>query len=356
MRAPTFLQRMQASSALAGLIFLTTPLFGEPLDSVEAEDKAPELGAHNPLPLSLINPAPVNSRDVPAAFRRAVPTSVADLKAMQQHITALVPRLAPAVVEVEVGFASGSGVIVSADGLVLTAGHVAGTPSRNVSFVLPDGTRTRGKTLGSDFESDTGLMQITEKGPWPHVPVGELKDAHIGDWVLALGHPGGFDARRSLVVRLGRIIRMAPGLLQSDCPISPGDSGGPLFDMHGRVIGIHTSITSSIAENFHVAITEYVDTWDQLVQAQTVSVGAYATDGAAGCRLTRIDEEGPAFKAGLKVGDLILKVDGREIKSSASFQRWVLEAQPGEVLNVEIKRGERTLVIPLKPERATLRH
>ena len=86
--------------------------------------------------------------------------------------------------------------------------------------------------------------------------------------MLALGHPGGFDLRRSLVVRLGRIIRLETDALQTDCTISPGDSGGPLFDMHGRVIGIHSAISTSPAENFHVSVTEFYDSWDELVRAR----------------------------------------------------------------------------------------
>jgi serine protease Do len=208
-------------------------------------------------------------------------------------------------------------------------------------------------------------MQITGDGPWPHVPVGELDQARIGDWVLALGHPGGFDLGRSPVVRLGRIIRLMPGVIQTDCTISPGDSGGPLFDMHGRVVGIHTSISSSLAENFHVPITEYADTWDQLVKAQTSSenellasmiVGAETKDEGASCRVSMVEKNGPAFKAGLKVGDLIQKVEGREIKASASFRRWVAESKPGETITVEVKRRDQVLSLPLKPEAAPPRH
>jgi serine protease Do len=279
---------------------------------------------------------------------------------MEQHIKSLVPRLSKAVVAVEVDYASGSGVVISQDGLVLTAGHVSGRPNREVTFTFPDGRKARGKTLGAESDSDTGLMRITSAGPWPHVPVGELEHASVGDWVLALGHPGGFDLGRSLVVRLGRIIRLAPGVLQTDCTISPGDSGGPLFDMHGRVIGIHTSISSSLAENFHVPITEYAETWDQLVKSEDklprMFVGAEAKDEAAGCRVSEVEKNSPASKAGLKVGDLILKVEGREIKASASFLRWVGETKPGEVLDLEIKRGARVFTLPLKPESAPPRH
>src|ERR1035441_5427148 len=88
----------------------------------------------------------------------------------------------------------------------------------------------------------------------------------LNGWVLALGHPGGFDRRRPLVVRLGRIIRLESDALQTDCTISPGDSGGPLLDMHGRIVGIHSAISSSLADNFHVAVTEFYDNWNVLAK------------------------------------------------------------------------------------------
>lgn len=226
-------------------------------------------------------------------------------------------------------------------------------------FTFADGKSARGRTLGVDLDNDTGLMQITDSGPWPHAAMGDLSEARIGDWVLALGHPGGFDLRRSLVMRLGRVLRLTADVLQTDCPISPGDSGGPLFDMYGRVIGIHSSISSSVAENFHVAITQYYDDWERLINGPKLStlaytprvyIGAVAVDDVAGCRLRAIDKDSPAYRAGLKEGDLVLKVEGREIKVSASFKRWLAEAQPGETLDLEIKRGEKLLTVNLKLE------
>ena len=230
-------------------------------------------------------PTPARRADLPTAFIWNAPTSLADLKSMERHVKALAARVSPAVVAVEVGNGSGSGVVISADGLVLTAGHVCGGPDRTVRFTFPDGKTARGKTLGRNYESDTGLMRITDRGPWPHAAMGDLAQARVGDWVLALGHPGGFDLRRSLVVRLGRIIRLEAGALQTDCTISPGDSGGPLLDMHGRVIGIHSAISTSVAENFHVAVTEFYDGWDRAGQrSQRGGAGA----GAPGlCRRQR---------------------------------------------------------------------
>jgi serine protease Do len=325
--------------------------------SVDLQKGGPDTGVGASKSGTVPKPTPGARKPMAVAFGKSEPTSVADLKAMERHVTALVQRVSPAVVAVEVGLSSGSGVVISADGLVLCAGHVCGRPNREVHFTFPDGKSVRGKTLGVDLESDAGLMRITDRGPWPNVPMGELESAHRGDWVLALGHPGGFDLKRSLVVRLGRILRLEPDLLQTDCPISPGDSGGPLFDMSGRVIGIHSFISDSTTENFHVPIGEFYDGWDQLLDGEggwapefRAYLGADSRDDAAGCRLSAVEVNGPGFNAGLRVGDLILRVEGRDIKSSATFQHWLADARPGDVLKLEIKRGDTLLERDVKLE------
>jgi len=303
-------------------------------------------------------PAAVNRDELPAVFRKDAPTSLADLRAIEDRVTALVARVSPAVVAVELGNASGSGVVISADGLVLTAGHVAERAGRRLSLKFPDGKTVLGKTLGVDEDADTGLIQITGPGPWPHVSVGDLDHAQRGDWTLALGHPGGFDATRSLVTRLGRIIRLMPGVVQTDCTIFPGDSGGPLFDMSGRVIAVHTAIASSTADNFHVPITEFYDTWAQLSgpperppdrppEQPRSYAGASVVDDAGVCRVDKIDKSSPAAKAGFKKGDVVLKVNGRAIGASAAFRRWLAESAPGDILNLEIKRGDKVLSLPI---------
>jgi serine protease Do len=318
----------------------------------------------NALP-AVPRPSPAYRSDLRPAFSKHVPTTLADLRSMQQHIEALAARVSPTVVAVEVGSGSGSGVIISADGLVLTAGHVCGGPDRDVRFTFPNGKTARGKTLGANRENDTGLMRITDRGPWPHAEMGDLRQALIGDWVLALGHPGGFDLRRSLVVRLGRIIRLEPDMLQTDCTISPGDSGGPLFDMHGRVVGIHSAISTSVAENFHVPVTEFYEGWKLLVKAPAANkppdkpqayLGARGEDDPDGCRLTAVDKDSPAAKAGLKVGDLVVKVDEREVRLYASLLRWVAETEPGETLNLEVKRGDELRSFEVKLEASPEKH
>jgi serine protease Do len=305
-------------------------------------------------------PVPVSIEDLPAAFNKPAPTSLSDLREIQDRVAALVTQVSPAVVAVELGHSSGSGVVISADGLVLTAGHVGGWVGHPATFTFPNGKIAKGKTIGVDEDSDTGLMQITDPGPWPHVGVGELKHAHLGDWALALGNPGGYDAKRSLVVRLGRIIRLMPGVVQTDCMIFPGDSGGPLFDMYGRVIGVHTAIAISADENFHVPITEFFETWSDLVgppspPAPTPSparpmayCGLSVIDDAEGCCLSKIEKNSPAAKANLRAGDHVLKVDGRRIEVSASFLEWIAESEPGETLRLDIKRGNKSFPVQIK--------
>ena len=128
--------------------------------------------------------------------------------------------------------------------------------------------------------------------------------------------------------------------------------------MYGRVVAIHSFISSSLSANFHVPITEYYDSWERLVRggqppAARAYFGATWADDASGCRLAVIDGNSPAFRAGLKAGDIVTKVDGRDLKTAATLQRWLSETEPGETLTLELKRGDKTLsrkvrVDPLK--------
>ncbi|MCI0534004.1 MAG: S1C family serine protease [Verrucomicrobiales bacterium] len=307
---------------------------------------APQTGLF-PVPV----PALARPGNLPNAFRQDTPASLADLRFMEKHVRNLVGQVSPAVVAVRVGGSTGSGVVISADGLVLCAAHVCGQPNREVRFTFPNGRSARGTTLGTDHEMDAGLMRITDKGPWPHASIGQVTQSSLGDWVLALGHPGGFDAQRPAVVRLGRIISLTQSALRTDCTLLGGDSGGPLFDMYGRVIGIHSRISESTAENFHVPIARYVETWVRLAKGENwggsagSSIGAGYADHPDGCQLNRIDENGPAFKAGLRVGDVVTKMNGRTIKNSGAFRQYVRQSKPGESITLEVKRETEKLFI-----------
>ncbi|MBN2579520.1 MAG: trypsin-like peptidase domain-containing protein [Pirellulales bacterium] len=192
------------------------------------------------------------------------PKNPAELGALEQQIKAVAAKATPAVVGVQIGNSRGSGVIVSRDGLVLTAGHVVGKSNQPVTFFFSDGKTAKGKTLGIFASADAGMMKITDPGKYPHVKLGHSAELQPGQWCLALGHPLGYQPGRPPVLRIGRILNVHPPMIQTDCPIVGGDSGGPLFDLSGRVIAINSRISASTAANFHVAIDVFRDTWDRL--------------------------------------------------------------------------------------------
>ena len=203
-------------------------------------------------------------------LKKPVPETQRDLLAIQNAAMEVAEKVRPATVGLMLRNAMGSGVIISEDGYILTAAHVVGRPGREVDVLLPDGTKTTAISLGLHTSADGALCKIKETGKkWPFVPFIEKRQApKIGDWCIAMGHPGGFDEERGPPVRVGRIIDSKSTVLRTDCPITSGDSGGPLLDMQGRVIGIHSRITQSLTENYHVPATAYRDAWDRLVEGE----------------------------------------------------------------------------------------
>jgi hypothetical protein len=198
----------------------------------------------------------------------ATPATVADLKVMQAQVQAALKKALPATVGIRVGGTTGSGVIVSADGYVLVSGQVSGEPNRRCTIILADGREVRGKTLGANAVVDSGLIQITDKGKWDFVEMGDSARLRPGQWCIALGHPGGVKKGRTPVVRLGRVLHSARALIQTDCTLVGGDFGGPLFDLDGKVIGIHSRIGPAITANFHVPVNTYRETWDRLAKGE----------------------------------------------------------------------------------------
>jgi serine protease Do len=208
------------------------------------------------------------SDQLPLVFGKEQPESIDDLKAIETQVQSVLAKIMPAVVGVRVGPAQGSGAIVTADGYVLTAGHVIGEPDRKAEVTLPDGRKLKAKTLGHNLGIDSGMVKIEGDQEWPHVEMGKSADVKKGQWVLAIGHPRGFNANRSPVVRVGRVLLVNPMFIQTDCPLVNGDSGGPLFDMTGKVIGINSRIGPKITENMHVPVDTYRQTWDRLAKGE----------------------------------------------------------------------------------------
>ena len=191
-----------------------------------------------------------------------------ELRQVEAKVRAITDKLVRCTVGVQIGAVRGSGVIVSEDGYVMTAGHVAGKPGQKVTFFLHDGRSIQGETLGIFKSVDAGLMKITNEGKWPFAARGPHDTPPAGDWCIALGHPLGYQPGRPPVVRVGRILVTHDEVLQTDCPLVGGDSGGPLFDLQGQVIGINSRIGGSTTMNFHVPTRLFLDNWDRLANGE----------------------------------------------------------------------------------------
>jgi serine protease Do len=296
--------------------------------------------------------------ELSTAIRKPIPESIEDLKEIQKQTKAVYDLVSPAVVGIFNNGAAGSGVIVSKDGLVLTAGHVSGEPNKPVTLVMPDGKRLKGVTLGRWGEIDSGMIRITDKydkGEFPYAKMANMADFTLNDWCVALGHPGGYREGRTPVVRVGKLLRVSDKFLQSDCALVGGDSGGPLFDMRGRVIGIHSRIQDNIANNLHVPIGTFRQTWARLVKGSDIGAAWFGVtpdgDSPGQCKLGDVTKNSPADKAGLKVGDVILKFDQTSVSTYADMKKILSDKDVGEEIELEVKRNDETVKLKVKFER-----
>ena len=301
---------------------------------------------------SASKPAPAKPAvDLQKIFAGSEPTTIAELKAMEQRQRQLAEKVTACTVGVVVGAAHGSGVIVSADGDVLTAAHVVGEPGRKATFVLPDGRKVKGESRGVYRTLDAGLMKITEPGPWPFAEKAPANTVRVGQWCLATGHPGGFEEGRNPVVRFGRVLLVDKFAITTDCTLVGGDSGGPLFDMDGRVIGINSRIGRFLTANMHVPITAYQEAWDRLVKGEAWGhmpgtgpfLGVQGEPNSDKAKIASVGSGSPAEKAGLKAGDVIVKFGDKSVTDFAALQMLVNDRQPGDKVVMEIVRREKSM-------------
>lgn len=292
--------------------------------------------------------------------------SIDQLKERQNKIVSAVGKVMGSVVAITSSDprkpGSGSGVIVQKDGLILTAAHVTAATGDNLTIIFPDGRRVQGKALGANLTTDAGMAKITEEGEWPAVEIGSSDKLRLGDWCIAMGHPGGFSLERRPPVRVGRVWRRdLDGAIRSNCPLIGGDSGGPLFDLEGRVIGINSSIHGPVDHNRHVAIDTLRDDWDRMLKDKAWGRQVFGDDGSRprlgaafdresqeGVKVETVYENAPASKAGIKAGDIVIKFDGTDVATFHHMQRLVGKKKPGEMVKVAVRRGSDTVECQLE--------
>ena len=253
----------------------------------------------------------------------------------------------------------GSGFIVASDGVILTNAHVV-DGATEVVVKLTDRREYRAKVLGADKRSDIAVLKIDAKN-LPTVRLGDSSAASVGEWVLAIGSPFGLENTASSGI-ISAKSRALPDdgyvpFIQTDVAVNPGNSGGPLFNLRGEVIGINSQIYSSSGGSqglsFAIPIDVAAKVKDQLITHGKVTRGrigvviqevnqgladSFGLKKPQGALVSTVEKGGPAEKAGLEPGDVILRIDGREIDRSTDLPAQVSDMKPGTRARLEIVR------------------
>ncbi|PYB85176.1 DegQ family serine endoprotease [Pseudomonas soli] len=254
----------------------------------------------------------------------------------------------------------GSGFIISSDGYVLTNNHVV-ADADEIIVRLSDRSELQAKLVGTDPRTDVALLKVDGKN-LPTVKLGDSEKLKVGEWVLAIGSPFGFDhsVTKGIVSAKGRTLpndTYVP-FIQTDVAINPGNSGGPLFNMKGEVVGINSQIFTRsggfMGLSFAIPIDVAIDVSNQLKKDGKVSRGwlgvviqevnkdlaeSFGLDKPAGALVAQVLENGPAAKGGLQVGDVILSMNGQPIVMSADLPHLVGSLKDGEKAKLEIIRN-----------------
>ena len=253
----------------------------------------------------------------------------------------------------------GSGFIISADGYILTNAHVVDKVDE-VTVKLADKREFRAKVVGSDSRTDVALIKINAEG-LPRVTLGNPDKLRVGEWVLAIGAPFGFEnsVTAGIVSAIGRSLPQENYVpfIQTDVAVNPGNSGGPLFNMRGEVVGMNSQIISRsggyMGLSFAIPIDVATDVAEQLKTNGSVSRGrlgvviqqvtpdlaeAFGLKQAEGALVADVEAGSPADKAGLKVSDIILKYNGKPVSGSIDLPRMVGATKPGSVARLSVWR------------------
>jgi serine protease DegQ len=263
----------------------------------------------------------------------------------------------------------GSGVIVASDGLVLTNHHVV-EAADEIEVALADGRRAKAKVVGSDPETDLAVLRIGLTA-LPTLAFGDLERVQVGDVVLAIGNPFGVGTTvtMGIVSALGRThlgINTFENFIQTDAAINPGNSGGALVDSRGRLLGINTAIYSrsggSMGIGFAIPVTTARQVVDSIVKQGGVVRGyigvepqdltpeiaeAFQIPRREGAIIAGLVRGGPADKAGVKAGDVLIAVEGRAVKDTPSMLNLISQLEPGRTANLRFVREGREVDLPI---------
>ena len=267
--------------------------------------------------------------------------------------------------------AQGSGFLVSADGFIVTNNHLVDGGTVQVQAMMADGKVADARVVGRDAVTDIALLKIEEGSRLPFVTLADTKP-RVGDWVIAIGNPFGLGSTvtAGIVSAMDRDIGSSPygnGFIQIDAPVNRGNSGGPTFDMRGQVIGINTAIYSPSGGSVGIAFDIPSATVNRViaqlkdrggvergwlgVEIQPVTrdvADALGLTDEAGALVSGVQAIGPAAKAGIVSGNVIVEVNGTAIKDARDLARSIGEARPGNTVKLTIRRNSKIETVQVR--------
>ncbi len=267
-------------------------------------------------------------------------------------------------------FSLGSGVIISPRGYILTNQHVV-EAADEIEVALADGKKLAAKVVGSDPETDLAVLHVDAQN-LPAITLGQAENLRVGDVVLAIGNPLGVGQTVTMGIvsalhRTGLSINTFENFIQTDAAINQGNSGGALIDSSGKLVGINTAILSqtggSIGIGFAIPVSTAKQVMEQLIETGAVTRGwvgvelqeitpeladSFKLDTAAGVLVAGVQRGSPADRAGIKPGDIVLAVDGKQVRDPDSMRNLIVALVPGRQTTLKLRRGQNELELQVK--------
>ena len=304
----------------------------------------------------------VDDDDSPAAATNTTVTSTSRPTSAGLALNEIYERNASAVVEIQAGNASGTGFVIDADGHVVTNEHVVGT-AQTVEVRFAEGGEEQARVIATDRSTDLAVLEVDLAGhEVDPVELGSSADVQVGDPVYAIGNPFGLERSLTagIVSAVDREIEAPNGFtindaIQTDAPVNQGNSGGPLIDAAGNVIGVVSQIASETGGNVGIGYAVPSDTVrsvvDELLRDGEIErgyLGVRLAETDDGVRVEVLEDE-PADAAGLESGDVVLEAAGKPVEEADDIQNAVAARKPGEKLELKVRRGdaERTVTVTL---------
>ena len=288
--------------------------------------------------------------------------ALGELRRIEAAIMKNLRRVEQATVCLQAGGGSGSAVIVSKDGLILTAAHVVeGHQTMTVRFA--DDRTVQCKVLGTYGPADAAMAQIIDKGEYVFAEIAAEGSVKQGDTIYALGNPSGFDPERGMPIRLGHIVTTEKNFFSCDASLIRGDSGGPSFNLDGEVVGIHSNISESVSVNNDAHIDAFHRHWQSMLAGEkkgrtlepenapdelVVGLKLLGNEPGEPIRIEQVIAETPAAWALLETGDEIVRVNEITVTNSADFLRKAKQNEWGRTLQLEVLRAGEKLQLRLE--------